>query len=71
MCSLVSIIQELGSSKSWNHITDQIGMFCYTGIEKEDVRYIFVNGVFGPLSILHIVVLMTEHLCLVVFFEGQ
>lgn len=23
--------------KSWSHITDQIGMFCYTGLTKEQV----------------------------------
>jgi aspartate aminotransferase, mitochondrial len=26
-----------GSKRSWNHITDQIGMFCYTGLTKEEV----------------------------------
>ncbi len=31
-------IQALGSSRSWNHITDQIGMFCYTGLDKDAVR---------------------------------
>lgn len=29
-----------GSKKSWNHITDQIGMFCYTGMTTENVERI-------------------------------
>ncbi len=24
-------------TRSWNHITDQIGMFCYTGLSPEQV----------------------------------
>lgn len=29
---------EAGNSKhKWNHITEQIGMFCYTGLSKEQV----------------------------------
>lgn len=28
---------KLGSSRSWNHITDQIGMFCFTGMTPEQV----------------------------------
>ncbi|KAJ1936623.1 aspartate transaminase aat1, partial [Linderina macrospora] len=30
-------LEELGSKRSWNHITDQIGMFCYTGLKPEQV----------------------------------
>ncbi|ORX70725.1 glutamate oxaloacetate transaminase-like protein 2 [Linderina pennispora] len=30
-------LEELGSKKPWNHITDQIGMFCYTGLKPEQV----------------------------------
>ncbi|KAJ2347422.1 L-asparaginase 1, partial [Coemansia sp. RSA 2673] len=30
-------LEELGSKKSWNHITDQIGMFCYTGLTPAQV----------------------------------
>lgn len=26
-----------GSSRNWQHITDQIGMFCYTGMNSEQV----------------------------------
>ncbi|KAI9014524.1 aspartate aminotransferase [Phycomyces nitens] len=28
---------DFGSKKSWNHITDQIGMFCYSGMTPEQV----------------------------------
>uniref|UniRef100_A0A170YUJ9 Aspartate aminotransferase n=1 Tax=Triatoma infestans TaxID=30076 RepID=A0A170YUJ9_TRIIF len=27
-----------GSTKNWNHITDQIGMFCYTGLNPQQVE---------------------------------
>lgn len=26
-----------GSKKDWKHITDQIGMFCFTGLTPEQV----------------------------------
>ena len=28
-----------GSSHNWQHITNQIGMFCYTGLKPEQVNY--------------------------------
>ncbi|KAI8384698.1 aspartate aminotransferase [Radiomyces spectabilis] len=28
---------DFGSKKPWNHITDQIGMFCYSGLKPEQV----------------------------------
>lgn len=34
---LKSTLVAHGSKRSWNHITDQIGMFCYTGLNKEEV----------------------------------
>ena len=27
-----------GSSHNWQHITDQIGMFCFTGLKPEQVK---------------------------------
>ena len=30
-------LEELGSKKSWNHVTDQIGMFCFTGLTPAEV----------------------------------
>ena len=35
--ALKSSLEEAGSTKNWNHITDQIGMFCYSGIGVEQV----------------------------------
>lgn len=29
--------QDFGSSHGWSHITDQIGMFCFTGLNAEQV----------------------------------
>ena len=31
-------LKNLGSSKNWQHITDQIGMFCFTGMNKDQVN---------------------------------
>lgn len=30
-------LEKLGSSKNWQHITDQIGMFCFTGLTPPQV----------------------------------
>lgn len=30
-------LESLGSKHNWNHITDQIGMFAYTGLTAEQV----------------------------------
>jgi aspartate aminotransferase, mitochondrial len=35
--ALRSQLEGLGSKLPWNHITDQIGMFCYTGLSEEQV----------------------------------
>ncbi|KAJ1729875.1 aspartate transaminase aat1 [Coemansia biformis] len=35
--ALRSRLEQLGSARSWAHITDQIGMFCYTGLKPEQV----------------------------------
>ena len=39
-----------GSSHNWQHITDQIGMFCFTGLKPDQVKFYSVlqwryNGV--------------------------
>jgi len=34
---LVSHLKGFGSKKDWSHITNQIGMFCYTGLKPEQV----------------------------------
>jgi len=31
------LVEDFGSKHDWNHITDQIGMFCYTGLTSEQV----------------------------------
>ena len=31
-------LEALGSAGPWNHITDQIGMFCYTGLKPDQVE---------------------------------
>ncbi|KAL3313227.1 Aspartate aminotransferase, mitochondrial [Cichlidogyrus casuarinus] len=36
--SLRSLLEKEGSSKNWQHITDQIGMFCYTGLNPSQVE---------------------------------
>lgn len=35
---LKALLAKEGSTKNWEHITDQIGMFCYTGINKDQVK---------------------------------
>jgi len=34
---LVQNLKELGSTRDWSHITNQIGMFCYSGLTPEQV----------------------------------
>jgi len=29
---------ELGSKRDWSHVTNQIGMFCFTGLSPSQVR---------------------------------
>ena len=31
-------LKKIGSSRNWTHITDQIGMFCYTGLKAPEVE---------------------------------
>lgn len=38
--TLKTNLEKLGSSKPWNHITDQIGMFCFTGMTPPQVERI-------------------------------
>eukprot|EP01116_Phalansterium_solitarium_P000751 TRINITY_DN105_c0_g1_i1.p1 TRINITY_DN105_c0_g1~~TRINITY_DN105_c0_g1_i1.p1 ORF type:complete len:449 (+),score=169.59 TRINITY_DN105_c0_g1_i1:55-1347(+) len=35
--SLRSLLKEFGSKRDWSHITNQIGMFCYSGMKPEEV----------------------------------
>jgi len=34
---LVQNLKEVGSKRDWSHITNQIGMFCYSGLTAEQV----------------------------------
>lgn len=36
--ALVAELKKQGSTKNWSHITDQIGMFCYTGLTEAQVE---------------------------------
>lgn len=31
-------LEKLGNSRNWSHITDQIGMFCFTGLKAHEVE---------------------------------
>ncbi|CAK8696744.1 aspartate aminotransferase, mitochondrial-like [Clavelina lepadiformis] len=35
---LVENLKKEGSLRNWSHITDQIGMFCFTGLNSEEVQ---------------------------------
>ena len=34
---LVANLTKEGSTRDWSHITDQIGMFCFTGLKPDQV----------------------------------
>ena len=34
---LVNKLKELGNEHDWSHVTNQIGMFAYTGLNEEQV----------------------------------
>lgn len=36
--ALKAELERLGSARDWSHITDQIGMFCFTGLKPEQVE---------------------------------
>ncbi|VDQ13756.1 unnamed protein product [Trichobilharzia regenti] len=38
--SLKDNLSKLGSNRDWSHITNQIGMFCYSGLNPEQVGFI-------------------------------
>lgn len=38
--SLRKALEDLGTPGTWNHITDQIGMFSYTGLNTNQVKYL-------------------------------
>ena len=40
---LSELLAKEGSTKNWQHIVDQIGMFCFTGLKPEQVSYIVLR----------------------------
>lgn len=36
-------LKKEGSTKNWQHITDQIGMFCFTGMNADQVSKTFTS----------------------------
>ncbi len=36
---LADNLKKNGSNKNWQHITDQIGMFCFTGLNPQQVKF--------------------------------
>jgi len=38
--SIRSTLERLGTPGTWRHVTDQIGMFSYTGLTKSQVMYV-------------------------------
>ena len=40
--SLVDNLKKEGSSLNWQHITDQIGMFCFTGLNEQQVNELII-----------------------------
>jgi len=41
--SLKENLKKEGSTKDWSHITNQIGMFCYTGLTPPQVKNLIEN----------------------------
>merc|ERR1711968_282542 len=41
--ALVDELKALGNTQNWQHVTDQIGMFAYTGLSGEQVDEIAKN----------------------------
>jgi aspartate aminotransferase len=35
------VLASKGSSHDWSHINNQIGMFCFTGLKKEQVQQLW------------------------------
>ncbi|VDK42369.1 unnamed protein product [Anisakis simplex] len=48
---LRDILKMEGSTRNWQHIVDQIGMFCFTGLSPEQVRFLNVTQLTKEFSI--------------------
>ena len=42
--SLKDNLESLGSPHKWDHITEQIGMFCFSGMTPEQVKLTFLRA---------------------------
>ena len=40
---LVDELKKAGSVRNWKHITDQIGMFCFTGLKPDQVLLLLIT----------------------------
>jgi hypothetical protein len=40
-------LEKEGSSRDWKHITDQIGMFCFTGMNQQQVSKLTIHTING------------------------
>ena len=45
-------LEALGSKHSWQHLVDQIGMFCYTGLKPHQVLFPFKSNIDHNFSLL-------------------
>jgi aspartate aminotransferase len=50
--ALVNGLKAAGSKHNWSHITQQIGMFCYTGLSAEQVRSLSLFCFLGVIRLL-------------------
>lgn len=41
---LVSNLKKEGSTHNWQHVIDQIGMFCFTGLKPEQASQVKVHS---------------------------
>jgi len=37
-CTILNFLLYPGSTQDWSHVTKQIGMFCYTGLNTDQVE---------------------------------
>lgn len=58
---LVAGLKNEGSTHNWQHVIDQIGMFCFTGLKPEQVR---------TLTVLFIS-LLTDNIFSIDLFRGK
>ena len=51
---LVDGLKREGSAHNWSHITDQIGMFCFTGLKSDQVCHSYSFHIFIYMYVIHI-----------------